>query len=105
MSPFARRPLRLALVALLTLAASLASAQAVWACDAYDSHGSPRDCTFLERYGECLWNAMDSHYQCMEKKTSLLDGVRCHAGTQVDLLSCNLGMPFKFIGSILNPFG
>lgn len=105
MSLFARKPLRIVLLAMLALTASLASAQAVWACEAVDSYGEPRDCTFLERYGECLWNVLDAHDQCMEKKESFLDGVRCQAGTQVDLFACNLGIPFKFIGTVLNPFG
>lgn len=104
--PFlARRPLRLALIALLSLSATLASAQSVWACEAIDRYDLPRPCTFMEEWGECLWNALDSLDQCLERKESLLDAVRCHTGTQVDLLACNLGAPLQFLGKMLNPLG
>ncbi len=105
MSFLARRPLRLVLIALLSLGATLASAQTVWACEAYDRYDFPRPCTFMEEWGECLWGALDSLDQCLERKETFLDTVRCHTGTQVDLLACNLGMPFTFLGKVLNPLG
>lgn len=105
MSFLAGRPLRLVMIALLALGATLATAQSVWACEALDRYDYPRPCTFMEKYGECLWSALDSLDQCLERKESFLDGLACHAGTQVDLLACNLGMPIEFIGTILNPFG
>jgi hypothetical protein len=105
MSFLAQRPLRLALIALLSLGATLAAAQSAWACEVPDRYDYPRPCTFLEKYGECLWGVFDAQDQCFERKESFLDGLRCHAATQVDLLACNLGLPFDFLGSILNPLG
>ncbi len=104
MSVLSRPSLRIALLAFLALGATLLTARAAWACEAYDVYDNPRPCTFLEEYGECLVSALDAHEQCMERKESLLDAVRCHTGTQVDLLVCNLGMPLDFIGKVLNPF-
>lgn len=105
MSFLAQRPLRLALIIVLTLGATLAAAESVWACEAIDRYDQPRPCTFMEKYGECLWSALDSLDQCLETKESILDWARCHTGTQVDLLACNFGMPFDFLGTIMNPFG
>lgn len=99
-----RRPVRLALLACLALGATLLSAQSVWACEVLDRYGDLRSCTFLEEYGECLWNVMDAHEQCMERKENFLDGFVCHLGTQVDVSVCNLGLPIQFIQKLLNPF-
>lgn len=98
------RPLRLVVIALVALGATLLSAQAVWACEAYDVYDNPRPCTFLEEYGECLYSVLDAHDQCLERKESFLDGIACHVGTQVDLAVCNLGMPLDLIRKLLDPF-
>jgi hypothetical protein len=94
---------RLPLLAVFAVGAVLLSAQAVWACEALDRYDQPRPCTFLEEHGECLYAVLDAHEQCLEQKESLLDGLACHVGTQVDLTICNLSLPMTLIGKLLDP--
>ncbi|MGD2121660.1 MAG: hypothetical protein PVJ76_07940 [Gemmatimonadota bacterium] len=70
-------------------------------CIAVDQNGMPRDCTFLEEHGACLWNALDSHTTCTDNADGFLDRAACEIGVQVDLLACNLGMPVRLIESLL----
>lgn len=100
----APRPVRLVLLAVLAVGATLLSAQAAWACEAWDDYNNPRPCTFLEEYGECLVSAYDAHYQCLDRADGFTDALTCHVGTQVDLLVCNVGMPIELIKRLLNPF-
>jgi hypothetical protein len=71
-------------------------------CIAVDMNDMPRDCTFLEEHGSCLWNALDSYYSCRESADGFLERAACEVGVQVDLLACNLGMPVRLIKSLLN---
>jgi hypothetical protein len=71
-------------------------------CIAVDKHEMPRDCTFLEEHGACLWNALDSHDTCVEDAEGFLDKAACEIAVQVDLLACNLGMPVRLIKSLLS---
>jgi hypothetical protein len=71
-------------------------------CIAVDQHDLPRECTFLEEHGACLWNALDSHATCTLDASGFLERAACEIGVQVDLLACNLGMPVRLIKSLLS---
>ena len=71
-------------------------------CIAVDRFDMPRNCTFLEEHGGCLWNALDSHQTCWDNADGFLDHVSCEIGVQVDLLSCNFGLPWRLIRSVLH---
>ena len=71
-------------------------------CEAVDMEDQPRACTFLEEHGACLWNSLDSFDACMEGSDGFWDGAVCHAGVQVDLLACNLGLPLRLLKSIVD---
>jgi hypothetical protein len=100
------RPFFWGVVALLGLGLFLPvqelPAQDETGCIAVDKHGMPRDCTFLEEHGACLWNALDSYDTCREDSDGFLDRAGCEIGVQVDLLACNLGMPVRLIKSLLS---
>jgi hypothetical protein len=71
-------------------------------CFAVDQDDQPRDCTFLEEHGACLWNALDSYGTCRNESDGFLDRAACEIGVQVDLLACNLGMPVRLVKSLLS---
>ena len=71
-------------------------------CIAVDQFDMPRDCTFLEEHGECLWNALDSRDTCKDEADGFWDNAVCEVGVQVDLLACNFGLPWRLIKSIIN---
>ena len=71
-------------------------------CIAVDSYYMPRECTFLEEHGECLWSALDSYHGCMEDTEGFWASVGCQIGVQVDLLACNLSMPLRLIKAIVD---
>jgi hypothetical protein len=70
-------------------------------CIAVDMDDMPRPCTFLEEHGACLWYSLDSYYSCEEAADGFLDMAACHIGVQVDLLACNLGLPWRLIRSLV----
>ena len=86
----------------LFLPAQELPAQDATGCIAVDMNDLPRDCTFLEEHGACLWNALDSYGSCREQSGGFFDRVSCEIGVQVDLLACNLGMPVRLIKSLLS---
>ncbi len=98
---FAPQSLRLALVAMLALSATLLSAQAVWACEATNEFDLPRPCTFLEEHGECLVSAYDSLYECEDNAEGWIDLGVCHIAVQVDLFACNMELPFRLLTRVL----
>jgi len=69
-------------------------------CIAVDMNDLPRACTFLENHGACLVGALDSYYACVEDADGILDRLSCEIGVQVDLLACNLGLPWRLIEAI-----
>ena len=71
-------------------------------CIAVDRHDLPRPCTFLEEHGGCLWNAFESYDACKEDADGLFQHLACELGVQVDLLACNLGLPWRLIKSIID---
>ena len=71
-------------------------------CAAVDLDDQPRPCTFLEEHGACLWYAMDSYYGCKDHADGFLQHTACEIGVQVDLLACNLGLPWRLIKSVIN---
>ena len=71
-------------------------------CIAVDQNEMPRDCTFLEEHGACLWNALDSYWSCRKHSDGFIDRTVCEVAVQVDLLACNLGMPVRLIKSLLS---
>jgi hypothetical protein len=95
----------LGIVLLITLTV-LASAQGIPAqstgCIAVDRNDLPRKCTFLEEHGYCLWSALDSYEACKEDGNGILNALSCELGVQVDLLACNLGMPWRLLETILH---
>jgi hypothetical protein len=104
-SPTLSRPLVWGLVLLLGLAV-LSPPKALPAqdtsCAAVDRNDQPRPCTFLEEHGGCLWYALDSYYSCVEDGEGFLDRVACEVAVQVDLLACNLGLPWRLIKSVVS---
>lgn len=70
-------------------------------CVAVDMNDQPRPCTFLESHGACLWAALDSYDACIEGVGGFFERVGCELGVQVDLLACNLGLPWRLLKSIL----
>ena len=71
-------------------------------CIAVDQFDMPRDCTFLEEHGACLWNALDSRDTCKDVADGFWDNAVCEVGVQVDLLACNLGLPWRLLRSIID---
>ena len=71
-------------------------------CFAVDMNDMPRNCTFLEEHGACLWNALDSHDACNGDADGFLDHAACEIGVQVDLLACNLGLPWRLLHAVFN---
>jgi hypothetical protein len=71
-------------------------------CIAVDRYDMPRDCTFLEEHGACLWNSLDSYGACLDEGDGFWDRMACEVGVQVDLLACNLGLPWTLLKSIAN---
>ena len=103
--PIFSRPLAWGLVILFGLAV-LMPAQALPAqdtgCIAVDMDDMPRDCTFLEEHGACLWNALDSYEACKDYADGFLDHAGCEIGVQVDLLACNFGLPWRLLKAIVD---
>jgi hypothetical protein len=71
-------------------------------CIAVDQNDQPRECTFLEEHGQCLWNALDSYDMCREDSESLFGRLTCELAVQVDLFACNMSLPWRLIESILH---
>lgn len=99
-----------ALVLLTALASGGASAQSEVECIAYDVNDLPRECTFLEEWGQCLDAAYDSYLQCVDdtgeeepegffaKVADFFEqwaeeGV-CQAAATVDNTACTIETPF-----------
>ena len=70
-------------------------------CTAVDKYDQPRPCTFLEQHGACLWYALDSYDTCQDRADGFFDRVGCELGVQVDLLACNLSLPWRILGTLL----
>ena len=70
-------------------------------CIAVDRNDRPRDCTFLEEHGACLWNALDSYDACSGGADGFFEHVACELGVQVDLLACNFGLPWRLLRTII----
>ena len=100
------RPFAWGIILLLGLGVLLPAqelpAQDETGCIAVDQNDMPRDCTFLEEHGACLWNALDSYATCRDWASGFLDRAACEISVQVDLLACNLGMPVRLIKSLLS---
>lgn len=99
------RPATLGIILLLGLAVLLPArrlpAQNI-GCTAVDLHDLPRNCTFLEEHGACLWYALDSYEVCREETEGFWDRAACEVGVQVDLLACNISIPWRLIKAIIN---
>ena len=72
------------------------------ACMAVDRYDMPRNCTFLEEHGGCLWNALDSHDMCWDSADGFFAHAACEIGVQVDLLACNLGLPWRLLQTMIS---
>jgi hypothetical protein len=92
-------PLRHLVLAVLAVGAILLSAQQVWACETLDKDGNPRDCTFLEEFGECLYNAQDSHDSCDASRGD--ESWLCDTGLVIDAGACAAGAPLSFLGKLI----
>lgn len=103
-TPTLTRPIIWGIVILLGLAVLLPTrdlpAQEA-GCEAVDMNDMPRPCTFLEEHGACLWYALDSHDACVEGADGFWEHAGCEVGVQVDLLACNLGLPWRLLKSII----
>lgn len=99
----------LALLLLSPLLATDARAQSWDECFAYDSNDLRRECTFMEEWGKCLTEAIDSYYQCVDDTgeepkddawSSFKNGVEtlaCQTALAVDNIACTLGTPLERI--------
>ena len=76
-------------------------AQDTGGCIAVDMYDQPRNCTFLEEHGGCLWYALDSYGSCKVDAEGFWSNAACEVGVQVDLLACNLGLPWRLLKSIV----
>ena len=85
--------------ALCMLAVAATSAQA-FECEAEDRTGRPRDCTFTEEIGYCMWSAEDSGRACAEDADGFWEDAICRAAFVIDVLACEAGAPFELIGKI-----
>lgn len=91
-----------AVATLLVLIAAPPSAEAQSSdCPAVDMNELPRECTFLEEHGMCLTNAYDSYYSCVDSADNWWDRLVCEGGVQVDLLACNVAMPWTLLKMIV----
>lgn len=77
-----------------------ARAQTSGGCSVSAAYGGTRGCTFLEQYGQCLYNALASYNDCRSyagRRGSTLSRIAhragCEVGVQVDLFVCHIGMP------------
>lgn len=70
-------------------------------CIAVDRNDLPRNCTFLEEHGGCLWSALDSYDTCVGGSEGFFDRIACELGVQVDLLACNFGLPWRLLRTIM----
>jgi hypothetical protein len=61
-------------------------------CEFLTDDGDTRPCTFTEKYGQCLYWAYESYYDCVEDSGSFIERAACELGVQVDILACTLGM-------------
>ena len=71
-------------------------------CPAVDMYDMPRNCTFLEEHGACLWYALDSYDMCRVDGDGFWDRAACEIGVQVDLLACNVSIPWRLIKAIIS---
>lgn len=78
-------------------------ADAAQECRFMMDDGTPRECTFTERYGQCLYWAYYSYITCSDPDDGWGGWLICEAGYQVDLLACSLAMIGDAIG-LLTPF-
>lgn len=62
-------------------------------CPAVDSLGNPRECTAMEKYGQCLTNGLDSYDQCMDAASSWLGRRACDMAWSVDFWACTAALP------------
>jgi hypothetical protein len=92
------------LAALSTLAlAATAPDAAAQECKLLMEDGTERDCTFTEKYGQCLFWAYDSYKSCSEPGDGWAIQAMCEIALEVDLLACTLAMIGDGIG-LLTPF-
>ena len=99
------RPVTWGIVIILALAVLLPTRELPaqeTGCVAVDRDDMPRTCTFLEEHGACLWYALDSYDWCKEGADGFLDHLGCEVGVQVDLLACNLGLPWRLLKAVVN---
>lgn len=103
-TPTLSRPFAWGVIILFGLAVLLPTQDlpAQESCQAVDMEDQPRACTFLEEHGACLWNSLDSFDACIEWADGFWDSAACHVGVQVDLLSCNLGLPLRLLKSMVD---
>lgn len=91
---------RFLVLPVLALGAILLSAQQVWACETIDQRGEERDCTFLEEFGECLYNAQDSHDACDADRGDA--SWLCDTGLVIDGIACSVSAPLSLIGKLFD---
>lgn len=107
MSRFAPRRLRalLALLFVTALVTGEASAQS-GQCQALDTDLLPRDCTFLEEFGGCLWYAIESYFDCLDRAEDevrssrflwALHSTKCQIELAIDQSMCAVTSPLRTI--------
>ena len=96
-----RRPCRRRLVALLLLTLFVAQTGRIAAqtvpCVAIDRDDLPRNCTFMEKWGQCLYEAEDSFEQCWEEAQNGFGRMACDIARTVDGIACHVASPFTLL--------
>ncbi len=86
---------------LLALAWSPVPGLAGVECLAFDSWDFPRNCTFTEMLGQCLWEATQSRNGCIDHADGLIARGRCHFAFGIDFTACIVGSPLNiWIGTL-----
>jgi len=96
-TPHARRRRRTLAAFMAFIWLTLPSALWAYDCQALDINNLPRDCTWLEKHGQCLVNAADSRDQCLERAEGIFQWYRCHEDAAIDFTACALQIPFRII--------
>lgn len=66
-------------------------------CEAIDQDDMPRNCTFMEKWGQCLYEADDSYQQCRAEADGGFDRMGCDLAYIVDGMACHIASPFTLI--------
>ncbi|MBI4519802.1 MAG: hypothetical protein HY701_03110 [Gemmatimonadetes bacterium] len=91
-----------ALALILIFAGSQPVSAQNYQCPAVDDWGNVRECTAMERFGQCLRNGMSSYYDCESRAgKNLFRLISCNGAWIVDYYSCVISIPVTTIIKIV----